>query len=424
MSLRKTAPVDVLVLWQGTTGRSYAKACCRVLRRQRHEQRTIEPKRVGFGVNATFAHYWDTFAELASQAELAIAFVTRDKRPAERTGNLWLEVGYWLARHEDKKSILVLVDGRRTMPSDLMGYHVHPLSRSSLSKEVTDFVADALARLKPPDTESPFVDGEYNPVRRIRDTLGQGRFDCLPPQAARRCHHKHRNECAYRWASLSFISELLRMGRSNWEMSQVSTLLANIGKSADLVARQIPPAGQGLPTAHDGLQELLRHLARFGDRSLRRVDGHGTEAKGREDWECVKDFLSYRAGVASELLEHLPPAIMSSIAAGHKNWPPAVDKFIRLAKTIVCQRSRVCTWQQAHDLVESAEAITCALSFLSGQYFEECREAIRRNSGRRLSDAADAFGRIRNALPHNRAAEADDKAVLRIWPRPPRRTQS
>lgn len=395
--------------------------------------------------------YYSQLLELMDQCGKAIAVVTPDVRRASAAGNLWFESGLWLAKRPAETLLLIYQEHDDVeVISDLDG---HPAFKFATITEVESKIAE---HLLPRDHESDkkgndrFLDGKYNNIYRVRDTIGSGK-KLINPESPRLCKTSSQNGCAYRAESTLFISELLRMGRANWEHASIQSLLRRIGYLCTLVIRSSEGAVGMTVRAQkrynmeqkkirqDGLENLsweLDQLRHVSSELLERKDNPNETHK--DPWTRLKEYFNYRIEVGQKYQEKYRTSVRK-----HKHYPSLrenVERFCRWAEKMISTDIKATAyylsgWSSvggkddtfAHELETFAHELEVhgrfasdvaeILELLGNTYFSTCRAVIKDNlaAANEPEDLHGQLNKIRNLLPHN--DNLPESCLPNIWPR-------
>lgn len=149
--------VKVLLLYQGDA----ASEPRDMIREHLSTRKDFEPALVRDGSGSIDNTAFMEMKRLVKECHAAIALLTPDKRPASAAGNMWFEIGYWLAtKPEDSLVVLKLLekkegheqeppDAEPMLISNLMGRNYVSIQKERWLEGVAEFLDKMRDRVRP-----------------------------------------------------------------------------------------------------------------------------------------------------------------------------------------------------------------------------------------------------------------------------------
>jgi len=317
----------MLLLWQG----SHADSICEKLQSDfaNHWNHTNGESHGELEFRVMKPKPGDWLHEVTSliiDSDVAIAIQGPESRSAsDAAGNLWLEVGIWLG-HRDQNDLFIaslqptfLIDGEEEdspqkvrPPSNLPQQRAFTFKRY---EELTPMLSDWLVqRIAARQAARSAYDVE-TALDRVKATFGE-QFASWLDHHATRCASGPWQPSVH---LLTFVAELLRMGRANRELADFSAHLGRVGVAARDTATLAGPfmsatteetKREVLSTLNDLVGQLHRSLKRLGltvERLLRK-----RHRSSNDQWPAMlENFLRFRSD-RSEKIERLQDTAVPS----------------------------------------------------------------------------------------------------------------
>lgn len=374
----------------------------------------------------------------ARACDAAVAIVTLDDRDAWVAGNLWFEIGLWLAQKPERDLVLCVdrkIDKRKLKGpiSDLVGKVAKPFSGvGELWTIVHEHIMNVHKRYRTPLAAPPGADRP--PELKVRDTFA-------PPDtrwesdASYYCPNPEKTEafvCPYRKASLGFSAELLRMGRVNRERSFIASDLIEIGTLADQVCRTHGRMGKGTDFRDLARQGLLDALFARIEEFFSQVNdllarGKNAYRGDRHDpHERLAEFIEDRLDVAERVLtamQHRDLVRSSMVMRGN------AEDFVVWAEKL-CDNCKASGYYQYGEGGGSANEVArvmkswadychaagLTLELLGRSTFKSCRRVLTKHLRKATGPEhlANTLEAVVRELPHNR--HRPKRRCFRIWP--------
>ena len=361
----------------------------------------------------------------------AIAVVAPDPRNSIKAGNIWFEIGLWCGlRSKDTLWFAVAEEVGDDLPTDVVG-HAEPRFKSvdQLCKQILGFL-DNLSR------RGAFgeVDTDYDAEQKVYDTIVRRWNSAGNTNRLYQCgNRKDGTDCAYRREFTRFLSELLRMGRSNREhaviedcihqMPQILESIIPTLSGSRLTEIKNPVAVPKRRTEIRKLTKVLRRLRQTSELLLERKNRPGTEP-----WQRVYHYLCYRMEVAQKVTDNdlrnrlqedtvSLPDLLSGLPDFIKwaaNCEDASSGYGNSVIYVASVKDANEHMSRLYDMLRMTTGIGIVLEYFGQVYFGLCRDIIKTGlaqAGGMASMPTKVEG-IRRGLPHN-----NSKVILpKIWP--------
>lgn len=386
----------------------------------------FKPEVINYGPNTFDKKILDEFYSLVYQCDLAIAILLKDGRKASEAGNLWLELGIWCGIKSPNNLLFFVEDSEGAkFPSDVGGILIPRFKKpEDLDGEIHEFLFNYnKSSFESKNTHDN--DGNYLDNFKIKDTI-TNRSGTIQDISSLFLCNKEDSECTYRQELFYFISELLRMGRSNYEHAIIEKCLFLISKLIDRIITTYYYTGQRKMMAKNERQTLMLELDNIfqilyqtGEKLLERTDSNKTPEK--DVWQRIKYYLNYRLTIAQK---NQNP---NNTFYGLRYSGEQLNEFIKWCKQYHDTDSNLhdtlfCPEKKEDKLIETmdnhgrlARIMAWELERLGRDYFYTCREII--SSGLKeiehVSHIPHKLMNIRNKLPHNNTTVT----LPKIWPR-------
>lgn len=347
----------------------------------------------------------------------AIAIVDHVGKDASRSGNLWFEVGLWLAQRQHEL-LKICVKTKSEIISDLRGCRVAPFRTfDKLEAHIREHV-DHVRAFYSSSPRRGRVDTTVG-MRKIQETFLRPDQAWLRPTSYA-CHRSQRPiHCPFRLNSLEFAAELIRMEHASHERHTVEDYLSLFsGIGARLLLAQADGANSaGSMKDRDRLVgDMMRVREKFLSliRSLlmKRVRPYPPPR-----WSVEQRFSRY-VDDRLDTAVHCKIKPSSAIHEAHTQQQKGED-FLRWLKGINTKtwkafitdndtgfRGDLYLWTTyCGDVAEYLQAV-------NHSYFDGCRKVLNRRLGAKTSSRAvhEEFQKLIEEFPHNK------KPYKPIWP--------
>lgn len=348
----------------------------------------------------------------------AVAVIADAGQDASRRGNLWLEIGFWVASRAHH--LLKLCCHRDITPiSNLLGF---PYARYDSVEDLAALVSAHATHVQAyhATTHAPTECPGLGKVYATFDTFGHSRgwLDV----ASYGCHRDlGLPACPFRLSGLEFVAELLRMGRANHERNAIGDCLTRIA----ICCQRLDRLESGW--SHRDLRErlcsdLLQHHRRLVETVQWLLGEGGRQETYREDPRSVEErfelFLCERLDVAERLslrpvglevgavaLRAYSRELLTKVAALAKG-DPGFEKDGREGNPTFAN--------SLHECGRYCREIAAVLQEVSRRYYDDCRLVLKRHLGSPPNlFVYEALARAIRELPHNLPSTNH----MRIWNR-------
>ncbi|UCE46763.1 MAG: hypothetical protein JSW47_14260 [Phycisphaerales bacterium] len=388
------------------------------------------------------------------ECDAAIALVTLDLRAASAFGNLWFEIGQWLAVRP-RQTIRIMrqakpkdwdtTEGKEwpvRLPTDLEGdFSPEFRSNGDLTLCVERFVRHIRDLMSPHVTVDTHTEaGVFLDKFKIQDILVP-ESALWSPEEVHLCQERPREpKCPYREESVGLLCELLRMRKHSWEHWLLEVCFQQLyhlsldALNADYVKGNVFEKTTKRQEAIDKIHEIVCLLVHTADDSMK---WPAAKPIGSGDaWEKLSAYMLYRLNLGHYVREQSPPDDLA-----REMYRDDVSLFCSWAKQLArsdykkhlyyeegfaaMRRSRNTSatnmFRRFHKCHGIAEAVWKALATLRVEFFSACEHAIGKNV-EKLTDGkliTQSMGKMRRSLPQNQV----DSPLPRIWPMSERDTQ-
>ena len=243
----------------------------------------------------------------AATCDAAIAVICKDTRHASKAGNLWLEVGLWLARRPAANLLICqygevsVSQGQLDLISDLGGKVVpHVDNEDKLWSCFLEHVTKVSNSSSVPEAIGARI--------KIKDIFGvKQSSDRWLTDELYLCPNKRTDQCKFRERSLEFAAELLRMGRVNRERTMLEVYLDRVATQATEFI-QLEEAGSELAYSSrlvclQKLQKAVADLHSYAENELARASNPYDEEY--PPLRRLQKYLQYRLDSCGRLLNEL-----------------------------------------------------------------------------------------------------------------------
>lgn len=432
--------MTIWCLYQGLIGKEYAE----------HLRWRTAKERPGFTVRLSSdgdgtadGVLFDRIREDCRSAHAAIAVVSYDSRAASSAGNLWLELGLWLASRDQRLLCICRQKHREVVSESLISDLSGKISGSFSSKAglwtlVRDHL-DVVRDYYQDPARAP--DHLYTAQAKIFDTFAAGstrdrgrnnRWLLNESYCCYKAKTESAKPCASRLASLEFAAELLRMGRANHERSAIQDCLRQIGSTALLLTAN-EDVDQKLAARSGNRFRFADMLAEGAAQLRKRVDDLLMDS-GRcypgDEYPAARRFSVFignrlsAALTAVEKQQMTVPGVFPSRIRGLRQCSPEFYEWLtvdvgkllepfrqsgRCSETLNFEGTLM-TWG-SYCLDTAA-----VLDALGRKYFDDCRCQLKKGFARaaRPQHTHEWLRRTIDGLPHH---GADHAIHLPIWPK-------
>ena len=358
----------------------------------------------------------------------AVAVVAPTGVDASVRGNLWLEIGLWLAQR-DMHLLKICHFGEIFPISDINNLPYEPYSNIDQLKAIVTRHA-SYVRQHSQAQPTPDTDPAY---RKVHETFTSSAATDGSPWLNAKSYFCHRRfdeeeECPFRKKSLEFAAELLRMGRANHERNTFENCLSRIAYAC----RNLYFAGspgrsrEGITARESGLRILDREIKRLLKLINQLLGGQGRDeayAPGAilPAKERFARFLRARLDVAKRLeLDDLQIELNQPISALKAAADRLLEKLEYLAEGNQEYRFNGQQKDSAYpnDLWlwgDYCHGIATYLQLVGLAYFDDCSRVLMEHLGN--SRAPYFYHELEKAideLPHNQR----NPSHMRIWQSP------
>jgi len=393
--------------------------------------------------------------------DIAIALVTKDERWASEAGNLWFEIGLWLGR-KGGSSIRVFVhndaesEESQKIISDIGGY---PYERYSDESELREKIKDFIQKRR---DNHQGVGGDRR-RKKIRDVLARGSNGIWLGDEPYKCKRNGGNVCDVRLNSYAFSSELLRMSKTNREVSVIKTKYLQYARLIKVIESK---KSTGMPD--DNLNDRRRYMQKLAkdlkgidylaSTLFRRTKANYNKEEGG-DWPPKQrwfNFIKSRLEAAKELRDNMIYLLGKSMTADEREqldaWKHVLEEEVCIET--LCEQNKTIVkmiddyikpnggyqeWnfykygsfnektKRIEDYSESGVFATMkeyfsnvadVLDVLLSYYYNTCRSLIDEKLGA-IPDPNSmhlTLEEIKKLLPHNGAPGHRELSKYRIWP--------
>ena len=436
--------INLLILYQGTTSEGLADQLIKPMKEDWGGDIKCEPRQVGFGENVSDETVQNRFMQELAWANVAVAILAIDERPASTTGSIWLEIGWWFAK-KPRGTILLCCQKHNQVqvPSNILGNVVPSFSNLTdlvqMTKDlVVRKVGDVRFRRVGRDTAYD-QEGRYVDYLKLCDTLGS---NVWLPDSAHTCEYlvlrpqagpgndTETAECDFRQESASFISELLRMGKCNHENAEIQHCFYQVGRYAkEAVAtedEEFYPTNEQRDESERTMkrQECLEKLSVWlgmlydlGDELLMpRASRYSKPAK--DTWEKLEYFMKYRLNLAVQYHRQVPgfrevyikASAMIKYVTPFTDWARKLRDGSYTENAYFKQRKRESNeaTDEANIIKEYSwlsDTMAIVLACIGDEYFTQCRNSMKQmlnNDTNPFDDMKQTFQILRLQLPHNK----------------------
>jgi hypothetical protein len=441
--------LHILLLWEGPTAdgvRNRLKEEFAARWQDKHERKGWSLKLHDVQQFSPTADkgYLNRVHTLVKKCDCAIALQAYHSRIASNgAGNLWLEVGIWIARNgphnlaitckqetEDKDSSQYVKP-----PSNFDGaHHIDYVEDEKLFDALDSWLGECFVKIADHDgaedalmswrPSAKYASTDDERIDRVRETCGEPAAAWLA-QHLQICKETHgRGDCTS--DALTFVAELLRMGKAARELSDVSSALNKIANAAEAAANS--KVNSVTRQAMQNLGDALDDLVTLANNQLRRP-GRPEE----RDWKRIQSYLEFRLERfecekrnVRELHGQLPNYITCAaelwdpeqfarpdyrpdkpLAPGKRNQLGWMFKYSRDVADLL-DRLRT-TW-----LNQTSDTMKAHFKQFSSQHRPE-HQGIDDKLLLSLGAAFHQLGLLSRALPHNRWANPHNGWPIRIW---------
>lgn len=275
-------------------------------------------------------------AQLVQAADIAIAVLTQDVRPASSAGNLWHEIGLWTALKtyadgEPGRSLLILKhhDPGRVAAKDwpvavITNIEGMPAEFESLNDAVAQVVLflsrfrDQFRAAEAPDSIS---------ARRVKRTLGAHNGEWR--DALRTKCISIEGECAFRAASTRAIAEFHRMLEANRSMSEVVVVLGGLAHRCEDLMR----------TLRQSRGDMFHQRA-----ALDRLDDAVARIRVVSKSLATREFADRRVGLTEEeTRDCFPRFLLTLMSSAERGRDPELRRRAQRARR---KLEPFCDWAQ------------------------------------------------------------------------------
>ena len=428
----------LLIIYQGDQASLFRDHAVRFLRNIPKDG-TVSTGEVAFGGNSLSHSVLASFLKEVDACDAAIALVTEDPRAASTAGNLWFELGYWAGQKGTDKLLVMLQDKDElgkdrpmvTMISDLIGQVAPRFGKEKDMNDPLRAFVDVLRNKMFQGFGGPTHDssGRYRNEKKIKDTLS-----CSSPnwtfELNTQCLQKPESKCIVNSSSLVFMSELMRMGRSNREASSIQVRLYVIGYLCDALIHLDYESESSVDQfvkrvmLMDALGDAIKELHDTANDLLVRSDAN-RPTPNHWQWERLEKYISHRVKKSSANVElfgqDLRAKWLVEAAGRFVNWMRKyADGYTQM--TMYSHRFRPKLQENDPELEDLLHwgmyslKIAKILDIYSSRYFESCRDVIKTRLGNtdllRREGIWRVFGDICSEFPHNMPSPRFPE----IWP--------
>jgi hypothetical protein len=363
----------------------------------------------------------------SKECQGAVAVIAHTGKDASEQGNLWLEIGFWLARR-DVHLLQICHFGEIPAISDINNL---PFKRYDNLADLRAIVSQHALHVR--EFHYPRIAANSDrSFDKIHATFSSPDKTKGVPWLDRRSYFCHRDwsieeECPFRKKALEFAAELLRMGRANHERNTFEDCLSRIAYACRNLyyADSGGNARRDIPARELGLRTVRREVHRLSTLVKQLLGGAGrNEAYADalfEPKQRFARFLKERLAVAKQLeleveeIEHnLPIETLQKMAddlweALQRLASGSRDFRLNGARGDKDYSTNLWVWG------DYCASIAMFLQLVGRAYFDECSEVLTTHLGN--SQAPHFFvalGEIIDALPHNQ----EKPRHMRIWRAP------
>lgn len=399
---------------------------------------------------------WHEYTKRVAWADAAVAILAVDTRAASLVGNVWFEIGWWIAKKPYKTLLICVQDHPKVAAiSDFEGRKAPRFSSpEELLKEIRKHVA-FVASMKSASREAGGKrydqNGRYLDASKLKDTLGCDKWN---QQGVHTCEHlilrlsnassdgeneSQTLECDFRKQSTGFISELLRMARAGRECTEIQEAFQHFAVSASLaLATDKQPIDKDNKSRDENrrdearckhLDDMVLRLRKLGNlvKELVLPRKKYYHPVAEDEWEKLRYFIEYRLDMPWEQSYGMkvPQDLLLAVQGMKSMAEPFTDWARRLIQDGVSKNPYYLQHRGASDASTEeanrireykrlAETMGELLDHIGCEYFRLCRQSMKdifcaRNP---FADLRHTLSALRSNLPHNK----EGYAFPHIWP--------
>lgn len=351
----------------------------------------------------------------AAECNAAIAIIANDLRGASTAGNLWFEIGLWLAQRPSDRLIIckkenVTLDSKHNeLITDINGKVVPSFTNNeTLWNHIFKFVTTL--DLKPKKNNQST---QYN---KIDDIYNKNKSSMWLTGHSYHCHSKNNQVCSFREQSFEFSAELLRMGKVNRERELLALIISRIATYSGMYRTEKEECdNKNIPFKLTNkrrkiLKNLNKSLVKIIDFDAKINSPHYSDQ--REPLERVSMFLTYRLETCCNLFEEFrkrdevyesEDELKTLVTRGIKTFIDFVKCYGDHRQLLIDYAEQDTFCNEIRELSYDSEKMAKFLYALGDIYYTKCSKVL--NGGIKQMIEPDIF-RIRiqemiSALPHN-----------------------
>ncbi len=375
-----------------------------------------------FHPDTTEASIYSRVQQDAVECDAAIAIIADDDRHASVAGNLWFEIGLWLAQKPASRLIICkkgnvnLEEKHEQLISDI---HGKPAPSFIDNEKIWTHIFEFVINLNPQNCNLSI------PYSKVNDIFNRNGSPMWISKETYHCGSNNNEVCGFREQSLEFSAELLRMGKVNHERELLALIISKIACFSGVFRSVIenPNVPENQFAEHlaqtsrnkmhqetlNKLSDALDEVKEFGNDLIRASEHY---PKNYKPLDRVSEFLTFRIETCLELFEEIKlikniseskDEIESLFTCEIKNFIEFVKKYGGNQYLFKKEVQKTEVFYLIQDINTNCELMAKLLNALGNIYFNKCSKILK-DGFEQMNEPKIFSTRIKQIisdLPHN-----------------------